>query len=98
MVREVGGFGWARIEGNELEGPLWPVALSATGLLTSGNLERVKECPVGEGGCVWLFYDASKNKSRRWCSMADCGSRAKMRRMYARRRSASSRQGEEDRA
>ena len=86
VVPTASGFGWDRVEGDELEGPLWPVALSATALLTSGELERVKECPAGEGGCGWLFYDASKNKSRRWCSMADCGSRAKMRRMYARRR------------
>ena len=86
VVRTASGFGWDRIEGDELQGPLWPVALSATRLLTSGELERVKECPAGEGGCGWLFYDASKNKSRRWCSMSDCGSRAKMRRLYARKR------------
>ena len=87
LVPAASGFGWARVEGDELEEPLWPVALSATRLLTSGGLERVKECAAEEGGCGWLFYDASKNKSRRWCSMSDCGSRAKMRRMYARRRS-----------
>ncbi len=63
------------------------MALSATGLLTSGELGRIKECPHEEGGCGWLFYDASKNRSRRWCDMAGCGSRVKMRRMYARRRS-----------
>jgi predicted RNA-binding Zn ribbon-like protein len=74
-------------EGQRSGGVLWPIALSATGLLTSGELERVKECPHEEGGCGWLFYDASKNRSRRWCDMADCGSRVKMRRMYARRRS-----------
>jgi predicted RNA-binding Zn ribbon-like protein len=93
VVPTSGGFAWVRVGGEaELEGPLWPVALSATALLTSGELERIKECPASEGGCGWLFYDASKNKSRRWCSMDDCGSRAKMRRMYARRRSAGSRE------
>ena len=86
VVPTAGGFGWDRIEGDQLERPLWPVALSATRLLTSRELKRVKECPASEGGCGWLFYDASKNKSRRWCSMSDCGSRAKMRRLYARRR------------
>jgi predicted RNA-binding Zn ribbon-like protein len=95
VVPTASGFGWARAEGSKLEGPLWSVALSATRLLTTGELERVKECPTGEGGCGWLFYDASKNKSRRWCSMADCGSRVKMRRMYARRRSAGSKEGHE---
>jgi predicted RNA-binding Zn ribbon-like protein len=86
VVPTASGFGWDRVEGDELEAPLWPVALSATRLLTSGELVRVKECPAGAGGCGWLFYDASKNKSRRWCSMSDCGSRAKMRRLYARKR------------
>jgi predicted RNA-binding Zn ribbon-like protein len=95
VVPTARGFGWARAEGSKLKGPLWSVALSATRLLTTGELERVKECPTGEGGCGWLFYDASKNKSRRWCSMADCGSRVKMRRMYARRRSAGSKERHE---
>jgi predicted RNA-binding Zn ribbon-like protein len=41
-------------------------------------------CP-GEG-CGWLFFDASKNRSRRWCAMEDCGNRAKARRHYRRSR------------
>lgn len=86
VVPTASSFRWDRVEGDELGGPLWAVALSATRLLTSGELERVKACPTGEGGCGWLFYDTSKNKSRRWCSMAECGSRAKMRRLYARKR------------
>lgn len=59
-----------------LEGLLWPVAWSAGELLTSSRLERVKEC----GGCSWLFVDASRNRSRRWCDMRDCGNREKVRR------------------
>ena len=86
VVPARGGFEWATEKDKDLGGVLWPIALSATGLLTSGELGRVKECPHEEGGCGWLFYDASKNRSRRWCDMAGCGSRVKMRRMYARRR------------
>jgi len=41
-------------------------------------------CP-GEG-CGWLFFDTSKNRSRRWCAMEDCGNRAKARRHYRRSR------------
>jgi predicted RNA-binding Zn ribbon-like protein len=67
--------------------PLWPVARSAVELLTEGDLRRVKECP-GAGDCGWLFYDTSRNGARRWCSMEGCGSRAKMRRHYARHRAA----------
>ncbi|MCK4450409.1 MAG: CGNR zinc finger domain-containing protein, partial [Anaerolineae bacterium] len=36
-------------------------------------------------GCDWLFVDASKNHSRRWCSMNMCGSRVKARRYYQRK-------------
>jgi predicted RNA-binding Zn ribbon-like protein len=70
--------------GKELELLLWPVAHSAIDLLTSAEeWKRIKECP----GCGWLFLDTSKNGNRRWCSMDECGSRAKMRRQYARKRS-----------
>jgi len=67
---------------SELLGPLRAVAYAAGQLLTSPELERVKECP----GCRWLFLDATRNGSRRWCDMATCGSRDKMRRYYRRRR------------
>jgi predicted RNA-binding Zn ribbon-like protein len=46
----------------------------------------VGECE-GEG-CSWLFLDTSRNRSRRWCSMEDCGNRAKARRHYERRQKA----------
>jgi predicted RNA-binding Zn ribbon-like protein len=75
------GFAWEWALGDDLAGMLWPVAHSATELLTSGSVGRVKGC----AGCNWLFVDESKNRSRRWCSMEDCGTHAKMRRYVARR-------------
>lgn len=78
---------WSWDEDAALDGPLWPLAHSAVTLLTNGDLTRVKECP-GANDCGWLFYDTSKNGSRRWCSMEGCGSRVKMRRLYARYRTA----------
>ncbi len=69
--------------------PLWPVARSAVELLSTGDRQRIKVCP-GPGRppvpCAWLFYDISKNGSRRWCSMADCGSATKARLQTERRR------------
>lgn len=69
----------------DLRLPTWAAVTSAMKLLTEGDLARVKQCP-GAGDCGWLFYDTSRNRSRRWCSMEGCGSRVKMRRHYARRR------------
>jgi predicted RNA-binding Zn ribbon-like protein len=55
---------------------------SGVALLTSPDLERVKACP----GCGWFFLDETRNGSRRWCSMSMCGSLAKARRYYHRKR------------
>ena len=63
--------------------PLHLVARALADLLTSPRLHRVGRCE-GVGNCGWLFLDTTKNHSRRWCSMAACGSRVKMRRYYAR--------------
>jgi predicted RNA-binding Zn ribbon-like protein len=67
--------------------PLHLVAQALADLLTGPRLQRVGRCD-GVGDCGWLFLDTTKNGSRRWCSMAGCGSRAKMRRYYARTRNA----------
>jgi predicted RNA-binding Zn ribbon-like protein len=75
------GFGWTWELEDDLAGVLWPVAHSATELLVAGPLGRVKGC----AGCNWLFVDESKNRSRRWCAMEECGTHAKMQRYVARR-------------
>jgi predicted RNA-binding Zn ribbon-like protein len=78
-------WGWA---GQALDAPLWPITRSAADLLISDlDRARVREC--GGIDCRWLFLDTSKNRSRQWCSMASCGNRAKARRHYERRRTAS---------
>lgn len=74
-------FDWEWPDEGDLDGMLWPVAHAATGLLTSGRLDRLKRCAA----CRWLFVDASKNRSRRWCAMEDCGTHEKMRRYVAKR-------------
>ena len=66
-------------DGDHLERPLWPLAVAALDLLRSGPLDRLKACE----DCPWLFLDTSRNRSRRWCSMEDCGTRVKMRRYRA---------------
>jgi predicted RNA-binding Zn ribbon-like protein len=72
-----------------LDAVLWPVATSAAELLVSGDdLVRVRVCGLYESKeCGWLFVDDTKSHTRRWCSMKDCGNRAKARRHYQRARS-----------
>lgn len=78
------GFAWQwPDEPVALDRMLWPVIRSAAELLTSADLDRAKECEDAEG-CGFLFFDTSKNRSRRWCDMRGCGNRAKVRR-YRRR-------------
>jgi predicted RNA-binding Zn ribbon-like protein len=79
------GFGWEWQPAEEaLDRPLWPVAISATDLLTSHRIEFLRECALET--CGWLFLDTSRNRTRRWCDMRTCGNRAKVRRFYARAR------------
>src|SRR5438128_325072 len=40
------------------------------------------------GRCAWLFLDSTRNHSRRYCSMTECGNRAKQRRHYQRAKGA----------
>lgn len=74
----------------ETAGPLdklrHAIARDAADLLTSGEFKRLKRCPGDH--CGWLFYDTSKNASRRWCVMEDCGTRDKVRRFRARQKAA----------
>jgi len=53
--------------------------------MLTGDWSRLKGC--ANDACRWAFYDASKNRSARWCTMADCGNDSKGRTYRARRRS-----------
>lgn len=68
--------------GEGLGSLLRPIAVSAADLLRSELLDRVKQC--SSDTCSWMFIDESRNRSRRWCDMSDCGNRAKARRYYRR--------------
>jgi len=65
---------------------LRPVAADAADLLANMlPTGRVRRCGESEfGRCGWLFLDQTKNASRRYCSMKECGNRAKQRRFHHR--------------
>ena len=76
------GTGWTWAPGDP-HAPVHAFALAAVALLSDpGELARLRTC----AGCCWLFLDHSRGGSRRWCSMADCGTEAKKRRYVATRR------------
>lgn len=82
IKRSADGFAWSWPgSGQALDGMLGPILRSTADLLTSDDLRRVGEC-ADDRGCGYLFYDTSRNHSRRWCSMESCGNRAKARRHY----------------
>lgn len=74
------GFGWKwAMDDPDLECPLGPLAHSAANLLIEHDCcHKVRQCRGGN--CGWLFIDSSKNHSRCWCDMRDCGNLAKVRR------------------
>lgn len=85
LVRE--GRGWASRRRLVADAPgrlLIPIAESAAWLLEHGDPSLVRRC--GGPKCVLLFYDTTRNRSRRWCSMEGCGSRAKAAAYYRRTR------------
>jgi predicted RNA-binding Zn ribbon-like protein len=51
-----------------------------------GSWERLKACP--RESCFWAFYDRSKNRSGRWCTMEVCGNVEKARSYRERRKPA----------
>jgi len=73
---------WRWMDQEALDFLLWPIAYAAAELLTSPEVSRVRIC--AGAGCGWLFLDRSRNHTRRWCDMSDCGNREKARRHYQR--------------
>jgi predicted RNA-binding Zn ribbon-like protein len=63
---------------------LVPIAESAAWLLENGDISLLRCCENPD--CILFFYDTTKNKRRRWCSMDACGSRAKAAAYYRRSR------------
>jgi predicted RNA-binding Zn ribbon-like protein len=85
MPQREGGLEW-RFDDmtSSFNAILWPIARAAADLLASPDVAMVRAC--SSPTCQWLFLDISKNHHRRWCSMKQCGNRAKVRKFYARKR------------
>jgi predicted RNA-binding Zn ribbon-like protein len=80
------GRGFARQVLRDMHEPadlLVPVAEDAADLLCEGDRKRVRKCE--SPACILFFYDTSRSRTRRWCSMDLCGNRAKVAAHYRRR-------------
>ena len=90
ITRTADGYSWDNT-GNkkQIDWILNPIIRSAVEMLVSDEVKRVKIC--ADPACGWLFIDTSRNRSRRWCDMKDCGNRAKAGRFYRRRKKDDSR-------
>jgi len=78
---EAGRLAWRRTC-RDLDSVTDLLAAEAAELFASEAPLPLKRCAGAD--CGWFFLDTSRNKSRHWCSMADCGNRAKARRHRAR--------------
>ena len=80
------GRGELRSEKGGVPGALAQILAVVYSSMEDGSWLRLKACL--NDPCQWAFWDASKNRSGSWCSMAICGSRVKSRAYRARRRDA----------
>lgn len=74
---------WTWVPPTTLEEVMAPAVWNAGEVLTKVDRRRLGRCP----SCDWLFHDTTRNRSRRWCDMNDCGSRDKALRYYHRHKS-----------
>jgi len=66
FVAREGGLDWL----------LAAIARSAAELIAEGPSARLRAC--SNPSCGLLFYDNSRTRRRRWCSMSSCGNRHKV--------------------
>jgi len=67
--------------GEGLDAVLRAVVRAAVDLLTASDPQRLGMC--ADDSCAWLFVDATRSGTRRWCDMKSCGNRNKVRRFRA---------------
>ena len=63
-------------ERSTAEALLGPLAEAAAELLVTGDFDLIRRCE--DPACVLWFYDRTRSHHRRWCSMAACGNRNKV--------------------
>jgi len=68
--------GWvARPRADGVDGALGALLVIVADAMSDGTWPRLKVCV--NDTCRWAFYDQSRARSGKWCSMQVCGNRAK---------------------
>jgi predicted RNA-binding Zn ribbon-like protein len=77
VVVRLDGTGSAVLDpaGQGIEAALGRILAEVARAAADGNWTRLKICR--RDVCRWAFYDHSRNRSGRWCTMAVCGNRTK---------------------
>ncbi len=78
LTVRVGPQGGLTVEatGDGLDGALGALLAVVVEASLTGHWGRLKVC--SNDGCRWAYWDGSRNRSSRWCSMSLCGNRAKV--------------------
>jgi predicted RNA-binding Zn ribbon-like protein len=63
--------------GGGIDAAVARIASTVREAMLADEWKRMKVCPADD--CLWAFYDKSRNRSRTWCRMEDCGNRSKVR-------------------
>jgi len=75
--------GWApRVGAGHVDGALGEIVAIVARAMADGSWNRLKACV--NDACRWAFYDESRARSGKWCSMQICGNRAKQQTWRAR--------------
>ncbi len=69
-------------EARGVDGALGRIVAIVAAAMADGTWPRLKACLADD--CQWAFYDHTRNHSGRWCDMAVCGNRTKVRTFRAR--------------
>jgi predicted RNA-binding Zn ribbon-like protein len=76
-TREGGDESVGETDGDGGSDLLAEVLAAVVAAMTDGSWPRMKACAADD--CRYAFYDHTRNRSGRWCDVAGCGGKARMR-------------------
>lgn len=82
LTNDGGAPGLTPVDGG-VRGALGLLLVAVNRSVAEGTWPRLKVCSASD--CSWVYFDATKNRSRAWCEWG-CGNKAKTRSYRARRR------------